>query len=124
MTQWAPEDIRSIRESDVFHIAPFRDDGTTPGTLTWIWAVVVDDAIYVRAYNGTSSRWYGSAVAQRAGRVSIGGTVHDATFVPVDDTDLNERIDEAYRAKYAGSPYLPPMLTEKVRAATVRVDAR
>lgn len=37
---------------------------------------------------------------------------------------VNDRVDDAYRAKYAGSPYLPPMLTEKVRAATVRVDPR
>jgi hypothetical protein len=41
-----------------------------------------------------------------------------------DDEALNDRIDAAYRAKYAQSPYLPPMLTSQVRAATVRVDPR
>lgn len=124
MTEWATEEIQRIREGDDFHVAPFRADGVTPGTLTWIWSVVVDDAVYVRAYNGTSSRWYGSAVAQGAGHISTGGVVRNVTFSPVREAGLNERIDEAYRTKYAGSPYLPTMLTDRVRAASVRVDPR
>ena len=34
---------------------------------------------------------------------------------------LNDRIDEAYRAKYGQSRYLAPMVSERARAATVRV---
>lgn len=124
MTEWAPDEIKSIRERDDFHIAPFRAEGVTAGTLTWIWAVVVDDAVYVRAYNGTASRWYASAAAQGAGHISIGGVVKNVIFTPVQDAELNDRIDDAYRAKYTGSPYLAPMLTERVRAASVRVDPR
>jgi hypothetical protein len=30
------------------HIAPFRDDGASYGTPTWIWCVAVDGALYVR----------------------------------------------------------------------------
>jgi hypothetical protein len=40
---------------------------------------------------------------------------------------INDRIDDAYRAKYHGSPYLDPMISARVRAATVQVlprDAR
>lgn len=124
MTEWTPEELRKIGSTDDFHISPFRADGTTLGTPTWIWSVVVGDAVYVRAYNGTTSRWYGSARAQRAGRITAGGVQRDVTFTLVDDGAVNDQIDDAYRAKYAGSPYLPPVLTEKVRAATVRVDPR
>lgn len=124
MSTWTPEQLQRIAEADDFHVAPYRADGRTPGTLTWIWSVVVDDAVYVRAYNGVDGRWYQSALAQRAGRVTAAGEEHEVGFAPVDDADLQDRIDAAYSTKYAGSPYLPPMVSDRARAATVRVDPR
>jgi hypothetical protein len=70
MSHWNPEELSRIAESDDLHVSPFREDGTTYGTPTWIWSVVVDDA---------------------------------------------------YREKYGGSPYLAPMIGERARAATVQV---
>ncbi|WP_434056647.1 hypothetical protein [Leifsonia sp. McL0608] len=32
---------------------------------------------------------------------------------------MKDQIDDVYRNKYAGSPYLPPMVTARTRAATV-----
>ena len=122
MSTWTPQELQQIGSTDDFHIAPFREDGSTPGTPTWIWSVVVDDGVYVRAYNGTASRWYGAARTQHAGRITAGGLDRPVAFVLVDDAALGDRIDEAYRVKYAGSPYLPPMVTARTRAATVRVD--
>ncbi|WP_434056648.1 DUF2255 family protein [Leifsonia sp. McL0608] len=55
MTDWTPEELRAISTTDDFHIAPYRADGSTVGTLAWIWSVVVDGGVYVRAYNGTES---------------------------------------------------------------------
>ncbi|NUU06179.1 DUF2255 family protein [Leifsonia sp. C5G2] len=124
MTAWTTDERHAIGSTDDFYIAPFRADGATLGTPTWIWSVVVDDNVYVRAYNGTASRWYQSARAQRAGRITAGGIEKDVTFTPVDDPELNDRIDAAYEAKYGTSPYYPPMVTAKTRAATVRVDPR
>jgi hypothetical protein len=123
MTDWTLDELKSIASTDDFRISPFRADGTTYGTPTWIWSVVVDGAVYVRAYNGTSSRWYGSATSQGAGRITAGGVEKDVAFVPVHDGRLHDRIDDAYRAKYNASPYLPPMITDRTRAATVRVDS-
>ncbi|WP_353063901.1 DUF2255 family protein [Tunturiibacter psychrotolerans] len=37
----------------------------TYGTPTWIWSVFVDENLYVRAYNGTGSRWYNAALSRR-----------------------------------------------------------
>lgn len=121
MTPWTAEQLENISSTDDFHISPYRNDGTTPGTPTWIWSVVVDGNVYVRAYNGTASRWHQSAMTQRAGRIRAGGIDAEATFTPVDG-GINDRIDDAYSVKYAGSPYLPPMLSNRARAATVRVD--
>lgn len=120
MTAWTPEQLEAIASTDDFHISPYRDDGRTPGTPTWIWSVVVDGDVYVRAYNGTSSRWFQSAMQQQAGRIRAGGLEFEVTFTPVEG-EINDRIDAAYSAKYAGSAYLPPMISERTRAATVRV---
>ncbi|GEM_PF-4435953 len=68
MTTWSKGELRKIGESDDLHISPFREDGKTYGTPTWIWSVVVEDALYVRAYNGRRSRWYRAAMRQKAGR--------------------------------------------------------
>lgn len=67
MTTWPKDELRKIAQADDLHISPFRDDGTTYGTPTWIWSVAVDDALYVRAYNGTKSRWYQAAMRQGRG---------------------------------------------------------
>ncbi len=123
MTAWTPQQLEKISSTDDFHISPYRDDGTTPGTPTWIWSVVIDDDVYVRAYNGTASRWHRSAMTQRAGRIRAGGIDAEVAFSPVDG-EINGRIDAAYAEKYAGSPYLPPMISMRTRAATMRVDPR
>jgi hypothetical protein len=77
----------------------------------------------VRAYNGRSSRWYQAAMRQKAGRVLAGGLTKEVAFKPV-DADVNDRIDEAYRVKYRGSPYLTPMISAQACAATVRIMPR
>jgi hypothetical protein len=122
-THWPREELRRIAETDDLHISPFRDDGVTYGTPTWIWSVVVDDGLYVRGYNGLQSRWYQAAIRQKAGRIRAAGMTEDVVFEPVDGP-INDRIDEAYRAKYAGSPYVKPMIGARARSATVRVLPR
>jgi hypothetical protein len=69
MTKWSRDALRKIVESDDVHISPFREDGVTYGSPTWIWSVAVDDALYVRAYQGQKSRWYQAAVRKKAGRI-------------------------------------------------------
>jgi len=68
MSSWRKDELQKIAGTDDLHISPFRGDGVTYGTPTWICSVVVGDALYVRAYNGTASRWYKAAMQQtRAG---------------------------------------------------------
>lgn len=123
MNPWPKDELRRIAEADDLHIAPFREDGKTYGTPTWIWSVAVDDALYVRGYNGQQSRWYQAAVRQKAGRIIAASLTREVTFESVDGP-INDRIDDAYQAKYKSSPYLKPMIGTRARAATVRITPR
>jgi hypothetical protein len=123
MTTWLKDELRTIAEADDLYISPLREDGVTYGTPTWIWSVAVDDALYVRAYHGQSSRWYQAAMRQGAGRITAAGMTKEVTFEPVEGA-INDCIDDAYRAKYRGSPYLGSMIGQRARAATVKVVPR
>ena len=120
MSKWKTDELQRIAETDDLHISPFREDGATYGTPTWIWAVVVGDDLYVRAYNGHNSRWYKSAMKQKAGRIQAAGMIKEVTFESVEG-DINAQIDEAYKKKYSDSPYLSPMIAKQAKAATVKI---
>lgn len=119
-TSLSEQEIRTISINDDFHIAPFREDGKTYGTLTWIWSVSVNNKLYVRAYYGKNSRWYQSAMKQKAGKIKAAGMEKKVRFEPIEGS-INEEIDQAYRKKYAGSPYLNSMIIERSKAATVQI---
>lgn len=57
--KWKPGELRRIAEKDDLHMSPFRKDGVTYGTPTWIWSVVVDDGL---------SRWYQAAIRDHSDR--------------------------------------------------------
>ncbi len=80
--------------------------------------------MYVRRpYSGRDSSWYKAAVTQRAGRITAAGLTMDGTFVPVDGP-IDDMVDDAYRAKYASSPYLSAMIGERVRSTTIKIMPR
>ena len=123
MSIWSKDELRRIAETDELRISPFREDGKTYGTPTWIWSVVVGEALYVRAYNGQNSRWYQAALQQKAGRTTAAGMTKVVTFEQVNGA-INDSIDDTYKAKYHASPYLKPMISSRARFATVRVTPR
>lgn len=123
MATWPADVISRIAATDDLHIAPFRADGVTYGTLTWIWSVVVGGRLFVRPWHGENSRWYQAAMSQLAGRISAAGDTFDVEFAP-GDPGLDDQIDAAYRTKYAGSSYMPPMIAAGPRSATVEITPR
>ena len=92
---------------------------------TPIWVVVVDGAAYVRGEYGNDSNWYRRA--RRDGRATFLYEHHrfPVTVEAVTDDGVIDRIDEAYRTKYAlyGEP-LRRMLAPELRPFTVRVIPR
>lgn len=122
-TTFTTEELQRIDQADDLKISPFRADGKTYGTPTWIWEVVVDGELYVRAYSGKNGRWYQSAIQQKAGRIHAAGMIKDVIFETVaNDAELNTKIDEAYKAKYSSSPYLAPMISDRAKNATVKIS--
>jgi hypothetical protein len=123
MSAWPDDELSKIAGTDDLHISPFREDGVTFGTPTWVWSVVLNGALYARAYHGQNSRWYRAALRQKAGQITAAGMTKNVTFEPVEGA-VNDRIDDAYRKKYGGSPYLPPMIAPSARSATVKIVPR
>jgi hypothetical protein len=103
MGAWSEDELRKIAEGDDLHISPCRDDGVTYGTPTWIWSVAVDGSLYVRAYNGQSSRWYEAALRQKAGRITAADMTKDVAFAPVEGP-INDLIDDAYPPSITATP--------------------
>ena len=93
-TTLTDKEIQQIAEKDDFHIAPYRADGETFGTPTWIWVVETDGELFVRAYNGISSRWYQSAKEQKAGKIEAAGMKKKVRFELISDHKLNEKIEQ------------------------------
>jgi hypothetical protein len=120
MADWTKDEIKKISETDDLHISPFRENGKTYGTPTWIWSVVVGEDLFVRAYSGQNSSWYKAALNQKAGRITAAGITKEVVFEPVEGS-INDRIDDAYRAKYKSSPYLNPMIGDRARSATIKI---
>ena len=124
MAKWNKDEIKKISETDDLHISPFREDGKTYGTPTWIWSVVVDEGLYVRAYYGKDSKWYNAAIKQKAGKITAAGITKEVTFEPIVDSNVNDLIDKAYQIKYKGSPYFKAMISERTRSATIKVTPK
>ncbi|UCD42629.1 MAG: DUF2255 family protein, partial [Chloroflexota bacterium] len=60
--------------------------------------------------------------SQHEGRIWAGGVESDVAFVEVGDSDISEKIDEAYLTKYSRYPqWVAPMVTPEVRAATLKL---
>lgn len=123
MADWNSAELTRIVDADDLKISPFREDGMTYGTPTWIWCVPFENELYVRPWNGAKSRWYRAAMAQKAGRIHAAGKSYEVHFAPAAPA-LADAIDQAYRIKYAGKDYLPDMIGEGPRGAAVRIDLR
>ncbi|OWM97648.1 hypothetical protein AY488_00790 [Corynebacterium belfantii] len=117
---WDKNILAAIDAADDLHIAPLHPDGATHGTPTWIWSVVVDGRLYVRAWNGPRGKWYRAAIAPKAGMIRAAGSDFNVRFEPA-DAALTPAISAAYESKYAGSSYLPPMVAEGPASACVEI---
>ena len=123
MNSWNEDDLRAIAESHDLYISPLREDGTTYGTPTLVWPLVVNGEVYVRAANGQQSSWFRAAVSQKAGRIRVGGKDYEVTFEP-EGNETAPAIDAAYEEKYNGSSAVPIMQGEGPKSATVRISPR
>ncbi|MFJ8358415.1 DUF2255 family protein [Streptomyces sp. NPDC093984] len=114
MTTWTNDELNRIEHADELEMAPLRSDGT-PRKPVPIWVVRDGDDLYVRSYRGSAGSWYRAARASHAGHIRSGGVDKNVSFVEVTDTDVNDRVDAAYRTKYGryGAGYVNPMVASR-----------
>jgi hypothetical protein len=65
-----------------------------------IWVVVVDGEAYVRSYHGPRGAWYRRALKDGGAAVGVGGSLVEVGVEPATGDELNERVSDAFRAKY------------------------
>jgi hypothetical protein len=125
MTPWTNDELTRIGTAEELDIASLQADGTL-GKPTTIWVVRVGDDLYVRPVNGRSGAWFRGTQVRHEGHINAGGVDKDVNFVDVDaDDTLNAQIDAAYWGKYPQYPqYVPPVVTPKARAATLKLVPR
>jgi hypothetical protein len=125
MTAWTNAELDRIGTAPELAVASLRPDGTLREPVT-IWVVREGDALYVRSWRGRSAAWYRGVQKGHRGHIRAGGVDKTVNFVAVDEEELNERIDAAYRSKYGryGSSYVEPMTSGEVRTTTLRLEPR
>jgi len=112
--------IDYLASTDTVHIATELQDGSE--VVTPIWSVVVDGVPYIRSGYGDTSKWY-RRVQRTARAAFVDGTRrYPVTVDNLDDDAINDKVDEAYRAKYAGQgAALNQMVKPQARAYTMRI---
>ncbi len=118
---WKKDELNKIGNAEELRIATLRHDNTLRKKVI-IWVVRLDDDLYVRCVNGREGAWFRGVLTRHEGRIWAGGVEKDVAFVEETDPVINDRIDEAYLAKYRHYPqYVAPMVTPKVSAATIKL---
>ncbi|UUU19667.1 DUF2255 family protein [Streptomyces sp. DSM 40750] len=86
-----------------------------------IWVVRDGEDLYVRSFRGTDGGWWR---ASHEGHIRSGGVDKDVTFVEVAESEINDRVDTAYRTRYDrfGGAYVNPMVA--ARSTTLRLVPR
>jgi hypothetical protein len=125
MKGWTSEELDRVGTAQELQVAALRADGTLRQPVT-IWVIRAGDDLYVRSWRGRSGAWYRGVQERHQGQIRAGGVDQDVDLVAVDDEELNQRIDAAYRAKYGrhGPSYVEPMTSGETRTTTLRLDPR
>lgn len=127
MTTWTADDLDRIGATEEVQVSSLRPDGSTRPGVT-IWAVRVDDQVYVRSAYGSTNPWYRRAVAAGQGEFRVGAESWDIAFVPADPADrgLQESLDAAYHAKYDqhGPAIVGTVVGPHSWEVTLRLDPR
>jgi hypothetical protein len=123
MSDWNPTERERISSAREIEVSSLREDGALTKPVT-IWAVRVEDEIYIRSVRGDAGGWFKAAEQRHEGRIEANSTAVDVAFEPVPH-HLDAEIDDAYKAKY-GYPSDPvdSITADAAQATTIRVVPR
>ena len=107
---------------EVDMVTPRRDGSLSKRP---IWVVVVDGDPYVRSYLGPDGAWYKRALADRHAALEVAGGTIEVGAEPEHGEEINVRVSDAFRAKYAERDPGPTeaMVTPEVTATTLRLSS-
>ncbi len=122
MIAWTEDELKKIAKEDELQIAGRREDDSLRKSVT-IWVVRLGDELYVRSYKGRGSHWFTGILVRHQGHIESGGVEKDVELAEEADPELNNLIDNAYRAKYRGysKDIVESVNTPQARAATLRL---
>ena len=88
-----------------------------------IWAVVVENQVYIRSWTGKKEGWYNILSAEPFITIKAELFELEAGAIPVQDATLNEAISQAYHDKYDATwpTYAIDMTKPAPVATTMRV---
>ena len=89
--------LESIRNSKILRIRA----GTKPHRLIGIWAVIVQDRVFVRSWSLKPRSWYRTFLEEPRGVVEVEGREIAIRAVPTRSERLKDAVDRAYLEKYS-----------------------
>lgn len=123
MADWNPTELARLASAREIEVSSLREDGALTKPVT-IWAVRVEDDLYVRSVRGDAGGWFKAAEQRHEGRLEADSTAVDVAFEDLPH-HLDAEIDDAYKVKY-GYPSDPvdSITTDAAKATTIRVVPR
>ena len=94
-----PETLRSLEETEEVHVETRRDESPPPHR-TIIWAVVVDEEVFVRSVRGQKGRPYRELSANPSGALLVGDRLIPVRATPAADGQTTAAVSDAYKDKY------------------------
>jgi hypothetical protein len=122
MPTWTPDELAEIGQADELELASLRADGSRRDEVT-MWVIRDGDELYVRSMHGRSGAWFRGTQTRQQGHIRSAGVDRDVAFVVDPDAALNDRIDQAYRAKYGryGANIVGGVVNPGSRDATIKL---
>ena len=116
-TRRFPEDVvAAIREGKILGIRA----GTKPHRIIGIWAVVVENRVFVRSWSLKERSWYRTFLEEPVGVIEVDGRQIPVRAVFTRSERLKAAVDRAYAEKFntKGSRHFVDGFKEKTRRDT------
>ena len=118
--RFPPRVLAALREGKILGIRA----GSEPHRIIGIWAVVVENRVFVRSWSLKPRSWWRTFVEEPRGRITVGTRELAVRAVQTRSERLKHAVDEAYKAKYRtpGSiRYARDLCRPKSRATTTEL---
>ncbi|HEY8186132.1 MAG TPA: DUF2255 family protein [Pyrinomonadaceae bacterium] len=108
--------VAAIRDGKILGIRA----GTKPHRVIGIWAVVVENRVFVRSWSMKPRSWYRTFLEEPHGVIEVDGREIPVRAVFTRSERLKDKVDRAYREKYntPGSLYFVRGFAHKKRRDT------